>query len=138
MILTNCCDLGPDEIIAAGYFVENIIPASTADRCGALGIGDQVLAIDDVVLEEWNGSVPDAERLLRTATKLQILPYHAVQKQSRHFTGKHQRNLFAPVGITIELFLDDSLSFYGQYFQRVVPIKLFTSSLTVVLLKSPP
>lgn len=68
--------------------MENIIPASTADRCGALGIGDQVLAIDEVVLEEWNGSVSDAERLLRTATKLQILPYHAVQKQSRHFAGK--------------------------------------------------
>lgn len=85
LMLTNCCDLGPDEIIAAGYFIENIVPASTADRCGALGLGDQILAIDDVVLEEWNGSPTDAERLLRTASKLQILPYHAVQKQSRHF-----------------------------------------------------
>lgn len=89
IVLTNCCDLGPDEIITAGYFVDNIIPASTADRCGALGIGDQVLAIDDIILEDWNGSPAEAERLLRTAGKLQILPYHAVQKQSRRFgSGK--------------------------------------------------
>lgn len=85
LILTNCCDLGPDEIVAAGYFVESVVPASTADRCGALGVGDQVLAVDDFMLEDWNGTPADAERLLRTATKLQILPYHAVQKQSRQY-----------------------------------------------------
>ncbi|RZC38595.1 glutamate receptor-interacting protein 1 [Asbolus verrucosus] len=89
LILNNCCELGPDEILAAGYFIDHIIPASTADRCGALNPGDQILAIDDLILENWNGSTNDAERLLRRATKLQILPYHTVQRaSSRNYGGQ--------------------------------------------------
>lgn len=82
LVLTNCCELGPDEILSAGYFIDHILPASTGDRCGALNPGDQILSIDDVNLENWNGSCSDAERLLRRATKLQILPFHAVQRAS--------------------------------------------------------
>ncbi|KAJ3643689.1 hypothetical protein Zmor_026386 [Zophobas morio] len=85
LVLTNCCELGPDEILAAGYFIEHVVPASTADRCGALSPGDQLLAVDDLVLENWNGSTNDAERLLRRATKLQILPYHTVQRATRNY-----------------------------------------------------
>ncbi|XP_044272032.1 glutamate receptor-interacting protein 2 isoform X2 [Tribolium madens] len=88
LVLTNCCELGPDEILAAGYFVDHVVPASTADRCGALNPGDQILAIDDLILENWNGSTNDAERLLRRATKLQILPYHTVQRAgSRNYAS---------------------------------------------------
>lgn len=89
LMLTNCCDFGNEDILTAGVFVENIVPASTADRCGALGIGDQLLAIDEISLDDWNRSLADAERLLRSGTKLQILPYHALQRaSSRSFRGQ--------------------------------------------------
>lgn len=88
LVLNNCCEFGGDEIMTAGIYVANIIPASTADRCGALNVGDQLLAIDDVNLEDWTGSPDDAERLLREATKLQILPYHTFQRiPSRNYHG---------------------------------------------------
>lgn len=86
LILSNCCTLSNDDIMIAGVFIENIIPASMADRCGALNVGDQLLAIDDISLEEWNGNATDAERLLRNASKLQILPYQVVSRTpSRSF-----------------------------------------------------
>ncbi|XP_019871732.1 glutamate receptor-interacting protein 2 isoform X2 [Aethina tumida] len=93
LVLTNCIDLGPDDILAAGYYIESMVPASTADRCGALNIGDQVLAIDDLVLDGWSGTPGDAERLLRRATKLQILPSHAIQRvPSRNYGNAQYAN----------------------------------------------
>lgn len=69
----------------AGYYVDAIVPASTADRCGALSIGDQLLAIDDLSLDAWAGSTREAERLLRAATKLQVIPAHVRRRaQSRN------------------------------------------------------
>lgn len=85
LLLTNCCELESEEILTAGFFVEHIVAASTADRCGALHIGDQILAIDDVVLDNWNGTPADAERMLKRATKLQILPYHTYRTLSRNY-----------------------------------------------------
>lgn len=87
LILTNCCDLAgtTDDIMTVAIFVEDIIAASTADRCGALNIGDQLLAINEFRLDDWTGTMADAERLLRTATKLQILPYHAQRSSSRSY-----------------------------------------------------
>lgn len=32
IMLSNCCDFGPDDIISAGIYIESIIPASIADR----------------------------------------------------------------------------------------------------------
>ncbi|XP_025835465.1 glutamate receptor-interacting protein 1 [Agrilus planipennis] len=92
LVLTNYCDFEPDEILSAGFFIDQIIPGSTSDRCGALNVGDQLLAIDDICLDDWNGSPRDAEKLLRGATKLQILPAHAVQRSSsRNFkSGVYQ------------------------------------------------
>ncbi|CAH0555415.1 unnamed protein product [Brassicogethes aeneus] len=90
IIITNCLDLGPDDILAAGYYIENIVPASTADRCGALNVGDQILGIDELVLNEWSGTPADAERLLRRATKLQILPSHAIQRAASRNYGNCQ------------------------------------------------
>ncbi|KAJ8920135.1 hypothetical protein NQ315_011792 [Exocentrus adspersus] len=90
LVLTNCCELEPDDILSAGYYIENIVPASTADRCGALAVGDQLLAIDDLALDAWSGSPQDAERLLRRATKLQILPVHALRRvASRNNYGQY-------------------------------------------------
>lgn len=85
LILTNCSDFGGDDIMTAGVFIESIIAASTADRCGALNLCDQLLGIDEFRLEDWTGSITDAERLLRSATKLQILPYHAQRSSSRNY-----------------------------------------------------
>ncbi|XP_060527881.1 glutamate receptor-interacting protein 2 isoform X2 [Cylas formicarius] len=91
LLLTNCSPLldshsSQDDILAAGYFVDRILPATTADRCGALSVGDQLLAVDDIHLDSWNGSPCEAEKLLRRATKLQVLPYHALQRvHSRNF-----------------------------------------------------
>ncbi|GJQ75883.1 Grip [Trypoxylus dichotomus] len=91
LVLSNCCDFAGDEIMTAGIYIANIIPASTADRCGALNVGDQLLAIDDITLEDWTGGPDDAERLLREATKLQILPYHTFQRiPSRNYHTQGQ------------------------------------------------
>ncbi|KAF7263940.1 hypothetical protein GWI33_000886, partial [Rhynchophorus ferrugineus] len=95
LLLTNCSSMieaqsSQDDILAVGFYVDRIIPASTADRCGALSIGDQILAIDELPLDSWSGSPSDAEKLLRRATKLQVLPYSAMQKsQTRSQFGVH-------------------------------------------------
>lgn len=87
LILSNCCRYSNEDIMTAGIYIENIVAGSMADRCGALNIGDQLLAVDDVSLDEWSGNIAEAERLLRTATKLQILPYQTVQRTpSRGFS----------------------------------------------------
>ncbi|KAF2884506.1 hypothetical protein ILUMI_21651 [Ignelater luminosus] len=80
LILTNYCEFATDEIMTAGIYIERIIPASTADRCGALNVGDQVLAINDASLDDWAGTPADAQRLLKGATKLQVLPAHTLQR----------------------------------------------------------
>ena len=93
LMLSNFCDFGLDEIAAAGIFIESVVTASTADRCGALNAGDQLLAIDEVGLEDWTGSLADVERLLRDARKLQILPYHTFQRMpSRNYCGQGKRS----------------------------------------------
>ncbi|XP_066149454.1 glutamate receptor-interacting protein 2 isoform X2 [Euwallacea fornicatus] len=93
LVLSNCnpiLDLkaSQNDIMAAGYYVERVLPASTADRCGALSIGDQILAIDNLNLDNFSGNPTEAEKLLRRATKLQVLPFGAVQRaQSRSQYG---------------------------------------------------
>lgn len=69
-------------IISAGYYIDSISPASTADRCGALSIGDQILGINDISLDIWGGSMREAEILLRLATKLQVVPVHVRQRSA--------------------------------------------------------
>ncbi|CAG9818570.1 unnamed protein product [Phaedon cochleariae] len=90
LVLTNCSDIETDDILSAGFYVETIIPASTADRCGALSVGDQLLAIDDLMLDNWTGNPQDAEKLLMRATKLQILPTHIIRRStSRNNYGQY-------------------------------------------------
>lgn len=58
--------------------------ARNAPKPVLLLTGDQLLAIDNLHLDNWSGSPTDAEKLLRRATKLQVLPYTAIQRaQSR-------------------------------------------------------
>lgn len=83
--VTNYSEFATDEIMAAGIFVEKITPASTADRCGALNIGDQLLAINGASLDDWAGTSAEAQRLLKGATKLQILPAHMLRVASRNY-----------------------------------------------------
>lgn len=83
LILTNYCNFETDEIMTAGIYIERVIPASTADRCGALNVGDQLLAINDTSLEEWEGTIADAQKMLKSATKLQVLPANTIRTASR-------------------------------------------------------
>lgn len=59
-----------------GIYIESLRPASTADRCGALQVGDQLLAIDDTSVQD----AATAAKLLRNNSqscriaRLQILP----------------------------------------------------------------
>ncbi|XP_045473895.1 glutamate receptor-interacting protein 1 isoform X1 [Harmonia axyridis] len=86
VILNNYgSDFGLDEVITSGFFVGHIVQASTADRCGALNIGDQILAINDLAMKDFEGSLMDAEKLLRKARRLQILPFQAVHRVSRNY-----------------------------------------------------
>ncbi|CAG9772254.1 unnamed protein product [Ceutorhynchus assimilis] len=85
LVLSNCNPLlesesSQNDIMTLGFYVERVLPGSTADRCGALSIGDQILAIDTLPLDNWNGSPSDAEKILRRATKLQVLPFSAMQR----------------------------------------------------------
>ncbi|XP_070154177.1 glutamate receptor-interacting protein 2 isoform X2 [Polyergus mexicanus] len=59
-----------------GIYIESLRPASTADRCGALQVGDQLLAVDDTSVQD----AATAAKLLRNNSqsyriaRLQILP----------------------------------------------------------------
>ncbi|GLV42893.1 Glutamate receptor interacting protein [Carabus blaptoides fortunei] len=96
LILSNCCDFGPDEIMSAGIYIESIIPASIADRCGALHVGDQILAVDDTYLEGSSATPQEVTWLLQNynntqnCTQLQIMPYHSLANGSNNSGGPGQ------------------------------------------------
>nr|XP_039249981.1 glutamate receptor-interacting protein 1-like [Styela clava] len=57
--------------------IEKILPASIADRCGALRIGDQLLSIDGVSLDINTISLEDASKMLLSNSdnvRIEILP----------------------------------------------------------------
>ncbi|KAL3121821.1 hypothetical protein niasHT_002049 [Heterodera trifolii] len=56
--------------------VKGIVPASVADRCGAIQIGDELLAIDGITLEMISG-MAEAYQLLRSESavlRLELVP----------------------------------------------------------------
>uniref|UniRef100_A0AAR2JK31 PDZ domain-containing protein n=1 Tax=Pygocentrus nattereri TaxID=42514 RepID=A0AAR2JK31_PYGNA len=70
--------------------IQKIKPASVADRCGALHVGDILLAIDGMSTEHC--SLMEAQQLLANSTettKLEILP----SQHSLHDTGTHTLSL---------------------------------------------
>lgn len=74
-----------DEIAQAGVFIANIIPATLADRTGALSIGDKIQSVDDTLVENTSLSPEDVMQLLDTNTdrgftQIQILPAHAIAR----------------------------------------------------------
>ena len=75
-----------DSLQPAGIFISNIIPASIADRCGALSVGDQVLSVDDTIIENTGFAPDDVLQLIdsnctKGFTQLQILPAHAILRR---------------------------------------------------------
>ena len=90
LVLSNFMPLSSDfridGIQTSGIFVSNIIPASIADRCGALSVGDQILIVDETVVENTAFTPEDVLQLLdanctKGFTQIQILPAHAILRR---------------------------------------------------------
>ncbi|XP_055912901.1 glutamate receptor-interacting protein 2 isoform X2 [Eupeodes corollae] len=78
-----------DEVSQAAVYIASILPASIADRCGALSVGDQILSIDDTIIENTAYSPDEVMTLLdsttgRGFTQMQILPAHAVARRGHN------------------------------------------------------
>uniref|UniRef100_A0A0N5A3W8 Glutamate receptor-interacting protein 1 n=1 Tax=Parastrongyloides trichosuri TaxID=131310 RepID=A0A0N5A3W8_PARTI len=76
-------------------FIKDIVPASIADRSGALEIGDRILAIDDIQLEHT--TLLEAEQLLKgqgETIRITFIPNHLLLKNKkdvkRMFTKKKE------------------------------------------------
>ncbi|XP_059616691.1 glutamate receptor-interacting protein 2 [Phlebotomus argentipes] len=88
IVLSNSCPTGNgkvDDIVQAGVFIANILPASLADRTGALSIGDKIQSVDDTLVENTSLAPEDVMQLLdantnRGFTQIQILPAHAIAR----------------------------------------------------------
>ncbi|XP_004525107.1 glutamate receptor-interacting protein 1 [Ceratitis capitata] len=81
-----------DEVSAAGIYIASIMPASIADRCGALSVGDQVLSIDDTIIENSAYSPDEVMTMLdantgRGYTQMQIMPAHALTRRGHTTLG---------------------------------------------------
>lgn len=80
--------IGTNEVQPNGVYISSILPASIADRCGALSVGDQLLCVDDVTIENTNLTPDDVMARLeaktnRGYTQLQIMPYHAFARRGK-------------------------------------------------------
>ncbi|KAH8289319.1 hypothetical protein KR054_003845 [Drosophila jambulina] len=77
---------------SAGVFIASILPASIADRCGALSVGDQVLSIDDTMIEHTAFGPDEVMTILDTGTgrgytQMQIMPAHALARRGHTALG---------------------------------------------------
>ncbi|XP_037921182.1 glutamate receptor-interacting protein 2 isoform X3 [Hermetia illucens] len=75
-----------DEVSPAGVYIASILPASIADRCGALSVGDQILSVDETVIENTAFNPEDVMALLdsttgRGYTQIQIMPAHTLSRR---------------------------------------------------------
>ncbi|XP_046803409.1 glutamate receptor-interacting protein 2 isoform X2 [Lucilia cuprina] len=78
-----------DEVTQAGVYIASILPASIADRCGALTVGDQVLSIDDINIENSTYTPDEVMTILDTSsgrgyTQMQIMPAHALARRGHN------------------------------------------------------
>ncbi|XP_030569231.1 glutamate receptor-interacting protein 1 isoform X2 [Drosophila novamexicana] len=81
-----------DEVAQSGIYIASILPASIADRCGALSVGDQVLSIDDTMIEHTAYSPDEVMTILDTSTgrgytQMQIMPAHALARRGHTTLG---------------------------------------------------
>ncbi|EDV91840.1 glutamate receptor-interacting protein 1 [Drosophila grimshawi] len=103
-----------DEITQSDIYIASILPASIADRCGALSVGDQVLSIDETMIESTNYTPDEVMTMLDTSgrgyTQMQIMPAYALARrgmtslgspkysfstlESRKSSGRQQRQRF--------------------------------------------
>ncbi|XP_017061551.1 glutamate receptor-interacting protein 1 isoform X2 [Drosophila ficusphila] len=77
---------------SANIFIASILPASIADRCGALSVGDQVLSIDETMIENSAFSPDELMTILDTSTgrgytQMQIMPAHALARHCHTALG---------------------------------------------------
>ncbi|XP_058445498.1 glutamate receptor-interacting protein 1 [Malaya genurostris] len=75
-----------DEVQPAGIYIASILPASIADRCGALSVGDQILSVDETIVENSAYSPEEVTSLMdanctKGYTQLQILPAHTLVRR---------------------------------------------------------
>uniref|UniRef100_A0AC35U8D4 Glutamate receptor-interacting protein 2 n=1 Tax=Rhabditophanes sp. KR3021 TaxID=114890 RepID=A0AC35U8D4_9BILA len=74
-------------------FVKDLVPASIADRCGALAAGDLIFSIDGIELEHT--TLAEAEQLLRgqtTTVTIGLVPRHLLAGESG---AKFSKRMFA-------------------------------------------
>lgn len=74
--------------------IEKILPASIADRCGALRVGDQLMSIDGVSLDANNTSVEDASKMLQSNSdhvRIEILPVSQLAIEAPKNLNFHSR-----------------------------------------------
>ena len=66
--------------------VESVKPASIADRCGAIYVGDQILSIDDVSFEHV--TLAEANQILKNCvgefSRVEILPLSQTLTNKNH------------------------------------------------------
>ena len=82
MPLSSDFNRSMDAIQPTGIYISSLIPASIADRCGALSIGDQILTVDETSID-GSFSPDDVMQLLdfnctKGFTQIQILPAQAI------------------------------------------------------------
>lgn len=69
--------------------VESVKPASIADRCGAIYVGDQILSIDDVSFEHV--TLAEANQILKNCvgefSRVEILPLSQANKSANSTKG---------------------------------------------------
>ncbi|EFO15253.1 hypothetical protein LOAG_13259, partial [Loa loa] len=73
------CEIDHTEKTTYAFFIDHLIPASAADRCGALFPGDQIIAINGCKLDLIPFS--DVNRLLQTSLPtiyLEIIPANQI------------------------------------------------------------
>ena len=73
--------------------VESVKPASIADRCGAIYVGDQILSIDDVSFEHV--TLAEANQILKNCvgefSRVEILPLSQMLLNNNNGSGKYQK-----------------------------------------------
>ncbi|TMS39284.1 hypothetical protein L596_005833 [Steinernema carpocapsae] len=77
--------------------VEDVIPATVADRCGAVHIGDEILAIDGIGLEYT--TLAEAKMLLKghaSTVRLELIPYSQMKNLSERETRKWKQRKSEP------------------------------------------
>ncbi len=87
-LMLNKINQGKNQIL-----VESVKPASIADRCGAIYVGDQILSIDDVSFEHV--TLAEANQILKNCvgefSRVEILPLSQMLLNGNNGSVKYQK-----------------------------------------------